>query len=40
VSLTEDRQALCKGVTGTMVAVLDVEALAQDPRIMVNNGGS
>jgi purine-binding chemotaxis protein CheW len=40
VSLTGDRQALCKGVTGTMVAVLDVEALAQDPRIMVNNGGS
>lgn len=37
-SPTGNRQTLCKGVTGTMVAVLDLEALAQDPRIMVNNG--
>jgi chemotaxis signal transduction protein len=37
VILTGDRQALIEGVTGEMVAVLDLEALARDPRILVND---
>jgi len=37
VVLTGDRQALIEGVTGEMVAVLDLEALARDPRIVVND---
>jgi len=36
VTLTGDRQAFIRGVTGEMVAVLDLEALARDPRIVVN----
>ncbi len=36
MSLPHDRQALIRGVTAEMVAVLDLEALAHDPRIMVN----
>ncbi len=36
VILTGDRQALLRGVTGEMVAMLDLEALARDPRITVN----
>jgi purine-binding chemotaxis protein CheW len=35
--LRHDHQALLRGVTGEMIAVLDLEALAQDPRIMVND---
>ena len=31
-----DRQGLIRGVTGEMVAVLDLDALSQDPRITVN----
>jgi len=37
VVLTGDRRALIEGVTGEMVAVLDLEALARDPRIVVND---
>lgn len=36
VTLARDRQAFIRGVTGEMVAVLDLEALARDPRITVN----
>lgn len=36
VALTGDREAFIRGVTGGMVAVLDLEALARDPRIVVN----
>jgi len=36
VTLTGDRHAFIRGVTGEMVAVLDLEALARDPRIVVN----
>ncbi len=36
VTLTGDRQAFIRGVTGEMVVVLDLEALARDPRITVN----
>jgi len=36
-SLTGDRLAFIRGVTGEMVAVLDLEALARDPRITVND---
>jgi hypothetical protein len=36
VSLARDRQAFIRGVTGGMVAVLDLEALASDARITVN----
>ena len=35
-TLAGDRRALIRGVTGEMVAVLDLEALARDPRITVN----
>jgi purine-binding chemotaxis protein CheW len=35
-NLAADRQALIRGITGEMVAVLDLEALARDPRIAVN----
>ncbi len=35
-SLTGVRQAFIRGVTGEMVAVLDLEAFARDPRITVN----
>lgn len=35
-TLAGDRQAFIRGVTGEMVAVLDLEALARDPRITVN----
>lgn len=37
VILTRDRQAFLRGVTGEMVAMLDLEALARDPRITVND---
>lgn len=37
VILTRDRQAFLRGVTGEIVAVLDLEALARDPRITVND---
>ena len=37
VTLTGNRQAFIRGVTGEMVAVLDLQALARDPRIVVNN---
>jgi len=36
VTLTGDRHAFIRGVTGEMIAVLDFEALARDPRIVVN----
>jgi len=36
VTLAGDRQVFIRGVTGEMVAVLDLEALARDPRITVN----
>ncbi len=39
VILTADRQAFLRGVTGEMVAMLDLEALARDPRITVNDEG-
>ncbi len=32
------RRIFVKGVTAEMVAVLDLEALAQDPRMIVNEG--
>lgn len=35
---TGGRQSLIKGVTGEMVAVLDLKGLARDPRITVNEG--
>ena len=35
-SLAGDRQAFIRGVTGEMVAVLDLTTLAGDPRIVVN----
>jgi purine-binding chemotaxis protein CheW len=37
VILPADRQAFLRGVTGEMVAVLDLEVLARDPRITVND---
>ena len=37
VTLTGDRHAFIRGVTGAMVALLDLEALAKDPRIAVND---
>jgi purine-binding chemotaxis protein CheW len=37
VILTGDRQAFLRGVTGEMVAILDLETLARDPRITVND---
>lgn len=36
VILAGDRRALVRGVTREMVAVLDLEAFARDPRITVN----
>jgi purine-binding chemotaxis protein CheW len=36
VTVTGDHQAVIRGVTEEMVAVLDLEALARDPRILVN----
>lgn len=36
MTLSTGRQACIRGVTGEMVAVLDLEALARDPRIVVN----
>jgi purine-binding chemotaxis protein CheW len=36
VPLLHDHQSFLRGVTGEMVAVLDLEALARDPRILVN----
>lgn len=36
VTLAGDRQAFIRSVTRQMAAVLDLEALARDPRIMVN----
>lgn len=36
VTLAGDRQALVRGVTAEMVAVLDLEALARDQRFVVN----
>jgi purine-binding chemotaxis protein CheW len=37
VILSGDRPAFLRGVTGEMVALLDLEALARDPRITVND---
>ncbi len=37
VSLTGARQAFIRGVTGEMVAVLDLESLVRDPRITVKD---
>jgi chemotaxis signal transduction protein len=37
VSLGADRRAFIRGVTRAMVAILDLEALARDPRIQVND---
>jgi purine-binding chemotaxis protein CheW len=37
MTLPVDRQALIRGVTREMVSVLDLEALARDPRIQVND---
>jgi purine-binding chemotaxis protein CheW len=39
VSLKGVRQAFIRGVTGEMVAVLDLESLARDPRITVKDAG-
>ena len=36
VTLTGDRQSFIRGVTDEMVVVLDLEAIARDPRIVVN----
>lgn len=36
LTLTGDHQAFIQGVTREMVAVLNLDALARDPRIMVN----
>jgi len=36
-SLAGDRQAFLRGVTAGMIAVVDLEALAQDPGTMVND---
>jgi purine-binding chemotaxis protein CheW len=36
VTLLHDQQAAIRGVTGEMVAVLDLEALARDPRLTVD----
>ncbi|MCI0407905.1 MAG: chemotaxis protein CheW [Acidobacteria bacterium] len=36
VIATGDHQAVVRGVTEEMIAVLDLEALARDPRIVVN----
>lgn len=35
-AVADDRQTFLLGVTGKMVAVLDLEALTRDPRIVVN----
>ena len=35
-ALGPGRQRLIRGITGEMVAVVDVEAMARDPRIVVN----
>ncbi len=35
-ALGAGRQRLIRGITGEMVAVVDVEAMARDPRIVVN----
>ena len=37
VTLLHDQQAALRGVTGEMVAVLDLEALARDPRLTVDD---
>lgn len=37
VTLTGGHQAFIRGVTGEMVGVLDLETLARDPRIVVND---
>ncbi len=39
-TLARDRQAFIRGVTGEMVAVLDLEALVRDPRITVRDEGN
>ena len=36
VTLLHDQQAALRGVTGEMIAVLDLEALARDPRLTVD----
>ncbi|MDD5558919.1 chemotaxis protein CheW [Candidatus Methylomirabilis sp.] len=36
VTLSAGRHACIRGITGEMIAVLDLEALARDPRIVVN----
>lgn len=37
VSLGADRRAFIRGVTRAMIGILDLEALARDPRIQVND---
>ena len=37
VALTGGRQTLIRGITAEMLAVLDLEAMARDPRLMVND---
>lgn len=39
-TLTGDRQAFIRGVAGEMVAVLELDALARDPRITVKDEGT
>lgn len=36
MTLSTGRQAFIRGITGEMIAVLDLEALVRDPRIVVN----
>jgi len=36
MTLSTGRQACIRGITGEMIAILDLEALARDPRIVVN----
>jgi len=38
-ALRAGRQRIIRGITGDMVAVVDVEAMARDPRIVVNEEG-
>jgi purine-binding chemotaxis protein CheW len=35
-TLTRDRQAFIQGVTDRMIAVMDIDAIGQDPRVVVN----
>ncbi len=35
-TLARERQAFIQGVTDKMIAVMDIDAIAQDPRVVVN----